>query len=63
MRYIEKHAEPKSLAEYKKQKMHTMMDATKLISEGDYWKNKDIFVRIVCVVFMMRVLLMAEFLP
>ena len=25
----------------KKQKMHTMMDATKLISEGDYWKTKE----------------------
>ena len=43
--------------------MHTMMDATKLISEGDYWKTKDIFVRIVCGVYLMRVLLMAEFLP
>lgn len=43
--------------------MHTMMDAIRLTSESDYWKIKDIFVRIVCVVFMMRVLLMAEFLP
>lgn len=63
MRYIEKHAEPKSLAEYKKQKMHTMMDATRLTLEDDYWKTKDIFVRIVCGVYLMRVLLMVEFLP
>lgn len=43
--------------------MHTMLDATRLTLEDDYWKTKDIFVRIVCGVYLMRVLLMVEFLP